>query len=294
MKKFSNKIKANYKQIKVKNPGMIVWLFLPVLIFYLITHYIFGKPRNLVLGMSTEQQPQVSSQESGQNLLQKFESFKWNGKGAVSLVFTGAFKNQYDYGYADISARGLSASVAVPVNSVGLPGTMSWLNIHLLQFKGWEIISLSRDQICDKEKLKDKNILASEIEDSKNDLTKLGFIVNLYLPPCGIVTTNILNRVESYYKGLMRFGIKSNDIFSINPYSLTIRQVNNTVKFENVKFWIDSARINHSWLILSFPNIGDSVDPNNVSYDLLDKTLNEISKSDLQVAVPGEILKYGR
>lgn len=290
-KALSLKMLSVKKRIKVANPKMFIWLLVPIFALVHVTQYFFEKPKTQVLGASTEE-AYIASNTS--DPYKRIDNFKYNGLGVASIIFTGARKNQYDLAYPEVESRGLLAGVSVPVNEVGFIDSMTWLNIKLLQFKGWEIISQSRDQICDKEKLKDGNILKNETSGSKEDFTRLGIPVNLYLAPCGITTSIINKRVQENYKGIVKFGIESNLVSVNNFYSLTIRQVNNTVKIADVQSWIKDARVNRKWLIISFPNIDVAQDNNNVTAELLKTTLDELKKSNLQIALPVEILKYDK
>lgn len=285
-------LKKVIKIKKIKKPLMTIWLLVPLISLLVATHYFFAKPNSQVLGISTENQIPITSAQSGINLYQKFNTFKWSGGGVISIVFTGAQKTQYDISYPEVAKRNLTASVTVPVDDIGLAQTMDWLNIDLLQYKGWEVISQSRNQICDLEQLKDQSVLDDEIQGSREDLTKAGLVVNTYISPCGIDSPQIEEVVKTNYQAFLKFGITTNYLSSINKYNLVARQVNNNVSFDDIQSWIQETKANNSWLILAFPNIGEDHSNNSVSHDLLDKTLDEVVKSNVQVIVPGEILKY--
>lgn len=297
MKKYKKLTRKINKRVRANNASMLSWLILPVFTLFFVTNYFFQKPKTetQVLGLNTKvSQIPDDSIDSKESIKQKFKDFNWNGQGVVSIVFTGAHKNQYDLAYKELAKRNLSASVSVPTQDVDLDGTMTWLNIRFLQFKGWEIVSQSKNQICEKDSLKSSAIIDDEVRGSKEILSNLGLEVNLYLSPCGIITPELSKSVNQNYKGLIKFGIEPNRINSPKTYDLIARQVDNTINANDIEKWIKATKANRSWLILSFPEISDKKDINSINFDLFVKTLDQITQSKMQVVVPGEIIKYDK
>lgn len=298
MKKYRKLKKGIVKRVKANNAPMLSWLILPIFALFFVTNYFFQKPNeNLkqVLGASTNISINTeSSVDSREIIKQKFDNFEWSGKGVVSIIFTGAYKNQFDIAYPELSSKGISAGVSVPTQDIQLGGNMTWLNIRFLQFKGWEIISQSKKQICDKDKLNDLGVIEDEVIGSKKVLSDYGIEVNLYLSPCGVSTPEVSSAVEKNYNGFLKFGIQTNSASSPDAYNLIIRQVDNTINPNNIEKWIKYAKANKTWLIVSFPDISDKEDINSVSYDLFTKSIDQIIKSGMQVALPGEIIKYDK
>lgn len=283
------KIITNNKKVHIANPQLLVWLIFPVLSLYSVTHYFFGNYNNKVLGVNTEVKTNIAT-ETPTPIINRFQSvYKNDGKGVVSIIFTGAYKTQIDIAYPELKSRGLNAAVSIPINAIGYPESMTWLNVRFLYTNGWEIISQSRDQICKKEDF-NNTVLDSEINGSKEDLTGLGFTTNIYLPPCGTLTPDVIKRVSEKYNGLITFDIETNNASKPDKYNLIARQVTNMTTIKEVQKWINDAKTTHTWLILSFPDISDAKSMNDVSKELFLKTIQEVVKSKIQVALPSDIL----
>jgi len=61
---------------------------------------------------------------------------------------------------------------------------------------------------------------------------------------------------------------------------------------DDVIKWINDAKQNNTWLILSFPDISDVKNDNDVSLKMLTSTLDKIQKSGIRLALPKEVLNY--
>lgn len=285
------KIIIYYKKIKIAHPEMLLWLLVPIISLFAVTNYLFQEYNTEVLAVNIDQKSKLVGKTVPSKLSEIIvKKFEWKGNGIISLIFTGSYRSQFDIAFPELKSRGLTAAVSVPVSAVGLPETMTWLNLRYLQIQGWKIMSQSKDQICNVEVLDDVSVLENEIAGSKKELQDLGFNPDFYIPPCGILTEEIIDTVTKNYNGLITFGVETNNIASPNRYNLITRQVDNTVSIDEVKKWIKIASTERSWLIVSFPNIGHEIDNNHISFALLTQVLDEISKSDLQIEQPNNVI----
>ncbi len=286
------KIKISFKTVKLNEPMMLFWSLIPLIMLIVTTNYLFNfEPA--VLGTSTESEEIVTDNNLNEAIKESNNSYKLNGKGIVTIVFAGATKSQFEEGYSYLEQKNMTAVVSAPTSEINkIESKMSWLNLRLLQHQGWEIISQSRDQVCDKEKLKDQSILDSEIVGSKKDLTEHGLYVNTYLAPCGLSSGQILNTVKGSYDSFMGFGVLANIPSQQSKYNLVGRNINNDVEVEEVKKWIKDANLYNQWLILVIPDINDNNDAYSVSNDKFKAVIDEISISKNQIATIGQVIKY--
>ncbi len=116
--------------------------------------------------------------------------------------------------------------------------------------------------------------------------------VNTYVPPCGIVNTDLMAKVKENYKSLVNFGILNNKIPVVNKYSLVVKTASNNVSMGDVDKWIDEANKNNEWLIISIPEISEDKNNFSISEVFLKNIISQIRKSNVQVATIGEVLKY--
>lgn len=286
--------KLKLKTIKINEPMMLFWSLIPLVVLIVSTNYIFNSGSQ-VLGTNIE-----DSQDTVSDTTQIFESikvenqkFKLQRKGVVSILFAGSYKSQFELGYPLIKENHMVASVSAPSAAISsIPSKMTWLNLQLLQHQGWEVVSQSKDQICDVDKLKDKTVIETEIVESKEELNKHGLYVNSYVPPCGISNQEIISKVRANYKSFINFGIVNNQIPVSNKYNLVARTASNDVNLDDVKNWIKEAGIKNEWLILVIPEISDDNNNFSISEENLKNIVDYISKSEVQVTTIGQILKY--
>jgi hypothetical protein len=281
----------NIKIKKIDEPMMLYWSFVPIIALIITTNYIFNS-QDKVLGASiADDEVQYFDQNIFDSIKNRNKEYQLQKGGAMTLIFTGATKKQFEVGFPLLKDNNLKAVVSAPTDEVEqIDSKMTWLNLRLLQHQGWEVASQSKRQICDLDKLKVKEIVESELLDSKKELYKQGLYANIYLAPCGIVTKQIQTSVKDVYKSLVTFGILDNSILNYSRYNLVSRTVDNAVTINDVKEWIQNAKSNRQWIILSIPEIGD--DDNLINSDLLKGTVDEIVKSKIQVVTIGEILRY--
>lgn len=286
------KIKIN--TIKINEPMMLFWSLIPLVILVISTNYIFNSG-DKVLGTSVEDNNNeiVDRSEVFKSVKLENQKFKWERRGVITILFAGSYKNQFDIAYPLLKENNLKAVVSAPSGDIGeLVSKMTWLNLQLLQHQGWEVISQSKDQVCDADKLKDKVILDKEIIESKNDLSTHGLYVNTYIPPCGIVNTDLINKVKANYKSLVNFGIINNQLPSVNKYNLVAKTASNDVSMAEVDSWISEARKNNEWLIIVIPEISEDKNNFSISEIFLKNIVAQIKKNNVQVATIGEVLKY--
>ncbi len=286
--------KIKLKTIKLNEPMMLFWSLIPLVVLIIATNYIFNSNEK-VLGTSTEDDQTVvyDTTELFKSIKLDNQKFKWERRGVVTLLFAGSYRNQFDIGYPILKENNMPAVISVPTSDISrIPSKMTWLNLQLLQHQGWEVVSQSKDQICDADKLKEKSIIDSETLDSKNDLTKHGLYVNAYVPPCGVTNSDLMSKARANYKSFINFGILYNQIPVINKYNLVARTASNEVSMGEVDKWIEEANKNNEWLIISIPEISEDKNNFSISEVFLNNIVAQIKKSNVQVATIGEVLKY--
>jgi hypothetical protein len=287
------KIKVSLKTLKVNEPMMLFWSLIPLIVLIIATNYLFNSNQE-VLGTNTEsEEVLVSKEDINKKIVERNNNFKLNRTGVVTVLFAGATKNQFEVGYPILESKNIKGAVSAPTSEIGeIESKMTWLNLRLLQHQGWEIVSQSRDQICETEKLNDQSVLDSEIVGSKKDLEEYGLYVNAYLAPCGINTTQILNTVKGSYRSFIGFGVLSNSVNSSNKYNLVARNINNEIDINDIKKWIRDTSLNNQWLIIVVPDINDTNDKYSITKELFELVVNEISTSKNQTATFGQVIKY--
>lgn len=286
--------KFRIKTLKLNEPMMLFWSLIPLLVLVVATNYIFNSDTQ-VLGTATEDltTQQTVDPKLFDGIKARNNEFKLNRNGVVTILFVGAYKSQFEVGYPIIKSNNMVASVSVPSAEINeIKSKMTWLNLQLLQHQDWEILSQSKDQICDINKLKQEDVVISETVGSKETLTNHNLYVNAYLAPCGINTPELMTEVRSNYNAFVNFGILYNSLPATNKYNLVTRTASNDVDIEEVIGWINDANIRRQWLILAIPEVSENNDNFSISEKYLETIINEISQSKNQVATIGDILKY--
>lgn len=287
------KILITLQKIKIKEPLMLFWSFIPLVVLIVTTNYIFNTNKHDVLGTNV-----VSNQineEDYENIKNRFlqnnQSYVVDKSNAVvSFVFSGLSKGYFEETYPLFKQYGYKASISVVTSELGNnDDLMSINNVRLLQNQGWDVVSQSRKYICNPEELKDPNVVYSEVAGSKQDLKDLGLYTNIYLPACGFTNSDIYKTVSSQYKGLINFGILDNQTKSSGMNFVVARSVNNTTDIKEIESWIKSSKMERRWLVLIISGMGDS--NLDVSFDRLKDILNYSVSQKVQVLSIGQVLK---
>lgn len=269
---------------------MLFWSVIPLVIIIVSTNYIFSGAKKVLgdhtqieydsLDLVTLQNEQTSSNKS----------VKLGKNGQVTLIFSGATKKQFEIAYPLLKLNKYQAMVSVTTSEIGgNESKMSVLNLRLLQNQGWEIVSQSRNQICDKNELNKKEVAVVETQGSRSDLNNVGLLTNNYLAPCGIITNTLKNMVFDNYKTIITFGNIPNLKSKENRY-LTSLVVNNGFRKQDIETVVKKVKQDNSWMILTIPEIGD--DSENISQENLSALIAALNIEQVQVLTIGQVLKY--
>ena len=283
------KIKLILNKIKINQPMMLFWSVIPLVILIVSTNYIFSGTKK-VLGEHT----QVEYENLDLNKIQSELSLSSQkvilGKnGQVTLIFSGATKKQFEVAYPLLKANSYLAMVSATTSEIGSGSKMSVLDLRLLQNQGWEIVSQSRNQVCDKNELNKKDVVDAEVQGSKTDLSDLGILTNNYMAPCGLSTNILKESVLKNYKTFITFGIVPNSKFK-GTRQLTSLVVNNSFKQLDIERVVKTIKQENNWMILTIPEIVE--EDGNISDAKLEMLIGKIKSEQVQVLTIGQVLKY--
>lgn len=288
------RIKINFKTIRLNEPMMLFWSLIPLILLIVTTNYVFNSKAD-VLGLSTDivKVEKFNNDGNFDEIKNKNSTFKTGRNGLITILFSGATKNQFETAYPLLEKENMVAVVSAPTLEINkIESKMTWLDLNLLQHQGWEIISQSREQICDTSKLKDLETVISEVKGSKDELSEMGLYVNTYIAPCGVSTPEVVGAVKTNYKGFINFGTSYNSPNQSNRYGLITKSVNNKVSIEEIKGWIKDVKETGQWLIISIPEINSVMSDYSVDSIYLEQIVNEVKLSKVQTATIGQVLKY--
>ncbi len=223
----------------------------------------------------------------------KKEKFRWLGNGLVTLWFDDGWVSQYTNAYPLLKQYGYTGAFAITVSYVDGTGYMTWNQIRSLYMDGWEVTDHSRTHNCDV-KHQTEQQLESEIVGSLEDLKEKGFSVDHYVAPCGTYSDASLKLVRQYYLSFRGAELSDSGINPLpvpNPYALSAETVRSITPLDEVNNWIQSAKANHSWLILMFHKVDNSGGLYSIPKDRLRKVLDMIKQADLTVVLPTQALQ---
>lgn len=218
-----------------------------------------------------------------------FEPFKSSGKGVITLWFNSGWKSQYTLALPEIEKRKLKAAVSVVTSYTDYPGFVNWDEIKSLQNKGWEIVSLGKIYKCE---WNDLNIdeLRDNVYGSKRQFLSHGIITENFASPCGAVDLSLSN-MASYYYSSQKIGEEgSNSLPLESVYTLKSRTVNSKTTLAEVEQWINQARGNNQWVILTFNQITEGDEDFSITKEKFSKVLEKVAASGMDIKVPAEII----
>jgi peptidoglycan/xylan/chitin deacetylase (PgdA/CDA1 family) len=274
---------------------LITWVFVPVILVWFTTGYL----------VNINRQPQwvTESRESGKDEMQilgavtevapkpDVEAIKAHANGLVTLWFDDAWESQYVFGLSKLDEMEMVGAVAVPTKMINYPDYMSWYQIKMLQNKGWEITSHTRNHSCKPEDMTQQYI-EDELKGSLQDLNDRGIRVNNFVTPCGVESDLTLAIAKNYYMSLRTTIDGINPLPVEEPYNLKVQAVVRTTTVDDVQKWLEETKSNRGWLILMFHQI-DSIPENNFGVDNLvfNQMINLIKDSAVTVVTPTQALQ---
>lgn len=186
------------------------------------------------------------------------------------------------------------ACVAVTTNKLERNDYLSVDNLTYLQDEGWEIISGTVNHYHLNEH--ESSEVESELRDSKETLTKLGFQCNNVVYPFGNVNDKIIQLTKKYYScGLtLDTGVNNVNRIPLNYYNLcrvTLGGTKYTIgteydTFDYYKNCIDYAKETSSWLIFMI----HSSDSEDYQIEDISKVVKYCTETDIPVVTVNEAL----
>lgn len=218
-----------------------------------------------------------------------FEAYKSRGEGVLTLWFNNGWKSQYSSGLQELEKRKLKAAVSVVTSYTDYPGFLNWDEVKSLQNKGWEIVSQGKTYQCEW-----KNLNIDELRDNvygaKRQFFARGIITENFASPCGAVDLS-LSSMAAYYYSSQKIGEEGNNNLPLESvYTLKGRTVNSKTTLAEVEQWINQARNNNQWIILTFNQIAEGDEDFSITKEKFSKVIEKVAASGMDVKVPSQII----
>lgn len=266
---------------------LISWFILPILAVWLSTNYLLGLNRPVVWHDQSNQKTKIVYMYE-ENPAK--HSFEWKKTGLITLWFDDAWYSQYSEGLPILETYKLTGALAVPTNFIDDEDYMTWTQVVRTQYKGWEITSHTKSHNCEPNKL-DLKTVSEELVGSLKELREHNLNVSHFVTPCGVGNQNILKVTKDNYLSLRTTEEGLNELPVQNPYDLKIKVITRSTTLEDIKNWIEDARPQNAWLIISFHQIGNDNEEYEITPDLFQKAIETIASSGLPVVLPSQALQ---
>jgi hypothetical protein len=273
----------------LNNIALASWLVLPILFVWISTNYLIGINRHTFWEVNSNPKENQTVTIPINSQPKEISSLEWQHTGLITLWFDDAWASQYSIAYPLLQEKGFSAALAVPTQLINFDDYMSWSQIKLLNYKGWEIDSHTRHHECDTKKLTDEFIV-DELKGAQEDLLAEGIKSDNFVSPCGIVSTKLDTSVKEYYLSNRTSFPGLNPLPIENPYGLKVKAVRWSTTPQEVNQWIEDARNSKSWLILMFHQIQNKQEEYATTPDNFREIINIVANSKLPVVLPSQVL----
>lgn len=178
----------------------------------------------------------------------------------ITFTFDDGYRSQFRYAEPILDKYGYDGVEFMAIKDIAEEPSeyMTYGDLSYLAGKGWEIGShsvghehLTEISLSDARK---------SIVESKKILFKNGFLAETFATPYGEYNDDIIRIIKSNYKAHRTVDIGLNNIPLVGDerYLLKSIVVYDDTTFEDVKYWMDRAKDEHKWLILTFHRIGES------------------------------------
>ncbi len=269
------------------------WLIVPVVMVWISTNYLIGINKRPTWDNQSNPKTNIYAERPvADNLTPKeISRIKWQNQGLVTLWFDDAWASQYTIGFPLLEEKGLVGALSVPTKLVGLGDYMSWNQIKILQYKGWEITSHSRNHECDNTKINDANFVEGEVQGALEDFKAEGINTTIFVTPCGAESQLLESAAKESYAALRTAYDGLNALPVDNPYALTMNVIRNDTTIDEVKSWLTEAKNNKKWLIVVFHQIGSTNQKYEVSPKAYVDIVDTVMESGLQTVLPTQALQ---
>jgi hypothetical protein len=200
---------------------------------------------------------------------------------------------------------GFVGAIAIPTNYIEFPGNgtflgysvtkadfVTWDQIHSLEKQGWEITSHTKSHHCDTSYYVPA-VLKDEFLGSKQVLEAKGFVIRQFVMPCGVWKSHVpflSKAAENYYRSYRSLEPDVNLQPVQDPYALKSYFVTNQTQLSEVASWIEKAKQQKAWLIITFHIIDNSHQKYAVTPDFFEKILQLVKQSNIPVVLPTKAL----
>lgn len=201
---------------------------------------------------------------------------------AITLMFDDGENDTYSIAKPILDQHGLKGSAAIISD---MPGTstsfMSWAEIKELSDGGWNMASHSRTH-RDLTALSQAD-LQTEIN-NQSVFTAQGLTVNSFVTPFGAYNNQVMIEAEKAGYTSARNYEQGDNPQGTFPYEVKIRGVLYTTTLNEVASWINEAKTNKSWIVITFHSIspiGD--DAYHVTPDMFTSIVQAVAASGVNV-----------
>ncbi len=214
-----------------------------------------------------------------------------NKTGIISLAFDDGYLTQYETVYPEMEKYGFNGTLYL------LSGKDLFENRELMSFEqakemqdiGWEIGSHSISHTCFTEINSSK--MEMEMNDSKNILSSSGLNISSFAYPFGCNNEVSKEIAQRYYDSARPLEWGYNNLTNIKRYFLSSKWVNKDDSSEELCSWVNHAKENDLWLILTFHHVGESVSkPYDYPKNNFEEILNCINSSGIKVKTVKEVI----
>jgi peptidoglycan/xylan/chitin deacetylase (PgdA/CDA1 family) len=270
---------------------LVSWILLPFLVVWISTNYLIGMNRQP--SWQTDDNPKVAGAQTEAIKTSpppEVKKINWSGQGLVTLWFDDAWVSQFTVAHPLLESKGLVGALAVPTGSMGYPDYMSWVQVKLLSYKGWEITSHTRSHSCDPERTTDE-VLENELHGAQQDLNSHGIRADNFVTPCGADSEKTTEVAKKYYLSLRTSYPGVNPLPVNDPYNLKVRAIRKNTTADEVKKWLDEARDQKAWVILMFHQIDESGTDYSIKPEEFGRVIDTVKQSGLEVVLPIQALQ---
>jgi peptidoglycan/xylan/chitin deacetylase (PgdA/CDA1 family) len=178
-------------------------------------------------------------------------------EGAVTIMFDDGNKTDITVGLPALQVKNFKATTAIPTGEIGDEGKLSGTDLNSLVNAGWELASHSVNHL-DLTTLSASQ-LNQELADSKNTLkTYYPNTRNIALP-LGAYNGFVMAEAAKHYRSARAFELGSNPE-GLYAFDVKVRAVKSNTTVSEVQSWVNEAKNDKRWVILSFHALAASGD----------------------------------
>lgn len=178
-------------------------------------------------------------------------------QGAVTIMIDDGEDAAFTQAKPVMDNYGFKGTIAMISEMVDEEGFLSTSQLKSLQSAGWEIVSHSIDH-------EDMTKMTSlrqtrEFTQSKSELQAISLTISNFAFPFGAYNASLLANGAQYYRSLRAFeqGDNPQGVF---PYDVKVRGVLDSTSPDQVNAWIQDAKNNKRWVVLTFHTISATGD----------------------------------